>query len=195
MIRDHGQRGGPRGLYSIVGGKLTTYRELAEQAVDVALRQLGGAPVDSRTAELPLPGGRSDVPWPEFREEFLREAGLTRQSAEHLLRVYGARAREVLTTATTPELRAVFDPLSGAIAAEVPWAVREEGARTLADVIARRTMVGLGPRAGVGADEAAARIARDVLGWDVPRTTAEVAAYRRWVSRYRPRALELATGS
>ena len=80
-----------------------------------------------------------------------------RRTDEHLLRVYGARAPEVLASASTPELREVFDPLTGAIAAEVLWAYHEEGARTLADVIARRTMIGLGPDAGIGADIAAAQ--------------------------------------
>ena len=93
---------------------------------------------------------------------------------EHLLRVYGARAPEVLASAATPELREIFDPFSGAIAAEVPWAYNEEGARTLVDVIARRTMVGLGPDAGIGADVAAAKIAWDALGWDTAKLDAEV---------------------
>ena len=75
----------------------------------------------------------------------------------------------------------------------MPWAYHAEGARTLADVIARRTMVGLGPDAGIGADVAAAKIARDTLGWDTAKLDAEVEAYRHWVSRYRPRAPEPST--
>jgi glycerol-3-phosphate dehydrogenase len=143
----------------------------------------------SRTAELPLPGGGVAHAWGEFRDAFLRSSGLSVRSAEHLLRVYGSRAPELLEIATTPGLRAVFDPRSGAIAAEIVWAYREEGARKLSDVIARRTMVGLGPDAGIGADIAAARIARDALGWDKARARAEVDAYRAWVSRYQPRLL------
>ena len=192
IVRDHAVSSGPRGMISIVGGKLTTYRELAEQTVDLILRKLGRAAVRSRTGEMPLPGGKSDLPWAEFAASFVRESGLPRQSAEHLLRVYGTRAPEVLATAETPELREVFDPLTGAIAAEAPWAFRQEGARTLGDVIARRTMTGLGPNAGIGADAAAAQVARDTLGWDAARADAEVDAYRRWVSRYQPRALAAA---
>jgi hypothetical protein len=52
-------------------------------------------------------------------------------------------------------------------------------------------MTGLGPDAGIGADVNAARIARDTLGWDSAKVDAEVDAYRCWVSRYRPRALDL----
>jgi glycerol-3-phosphate dehydrogenase len=184
------QSGGPRGLFSIVGGKLTTYRDLAEQTVDLVLKSLGSPAVPSRTAATPLPGGSTSIPWPEFAAAFRRDSGLSRQSADHLLRVYGARARDLLATATTPELRKVFDPLTGAITAEVPWAFEEEGASTLADAIARRTMTGLNANAGIGADVAAAQIARRTLGWSAQRAAREVADYRRWVSRYRPRALE-----
>jgi glycerol-3-phosphate dehydrogenase len=195
IMQDHELEasGGARGLISIVGGKLTTYRELAQQCVDLVLGKLGRTAIRSRTAEMSLPGGRTDLAWGEFAASFARESGLPRRTVEHLLRVYGARAPEVLATATTPDLREMFDPLTGAIAAEVLWAFREEGARTLADVIARRTMTGLGPDAGIGADVAAAKIARDTLGWDAGKVDMEVDAYRRWVSRYRPRALEQAT--
>jgi glycerol-3-phosphate dehydrogenase len=191
-LHDHEREasGGARGLISIVGGKLTTYRELAEQCVDLVLAKLGRTAVPSRTAQTPLPGGRTDLPWDDFAVSFARASGLPRQTVEHLLRVYGARAPELLASASTPELRQVFDPFTGAIAAEVPWAYQEEGARTLADVIARRTMVGLGPDAGIGADVAAAKIARNALGWDSAKLDAEVDAYRHWVSRYRPRVLE-----
>jgi glycerol-3-phosphate dehydrogenase len=193
IMLDHDASGRARGLISIVGGKLTTYRELAEQCVDLVLRKLGRAAVRSQSAEMPLPGGMTDLPWGEFAASFARTSGLPRQTVEHLLRVYGARAPEVLATASTPELREVFDPFTGAIAAEVPWAYHEEGARTLIDVIARRTMVGLGPDAGIGADAAAAQVARDTLGWDSAKVDAEVDAYRCWVSRYQPRALEATT--
>jgi glycerol-3-phosphate dehydrogenase len=193
IVQDHETTGSTQGLISIVGGKLTTYRELAEQCVDLVLGKLGRAAVRSRTAEISLPGGKTDVPWGDFAASFARESGLPRQTVEHLLRVYGARAPEVLASASTPELRKVFDPFTGAIAAEVPWAYQEEGARTLADVIARRTMVGLGPDAGIGADVAAAEIARGALGWDTAKVDAEVDAYRHWVRRYRPRVLERQT--
>jgi glycerol-3-phosphate dehydrogenase len=193
IVHDHERSGSTQGLISVVGGKLTTYRELAEQCVDLVVAKLGRAAVRSRTAEIPLPGGNTDLPWGDFAASFARESGLPRQTVEHLLRVYGARAPAVLESASTPELREVFDPFTGAIAAEVPWAYQEEGARTLADVVARRTMVGLGPDAGIGADVAAAEIARGALGWDTARVDAEVDAYRHWVSRYRPRALERET--
>lgn len=189
-ILDHHKHGGPAGLYSIVGGKLTTYRELAEQAVDTVMRASGQTMTRSRTAATKLPGARSAVPWPRFCQSVLRQSGLPEQTARHLLRVYGARAADVLASATTPEMRQIVDAESGAIAAEVPWAFHMEGARTLADVVARRTMSGLGLDAGIGADAALADVARATLGWSDERAAAEVAAYRCWARRYRPLTLE-----
>lgn len=192
-IVDHGAEGGPPGLLSVVGGKLTTYRELAEHVVDVVQRKLNRVVDRSWTASIPLPGGRTRQPWSEFQATFIGDAGLPEKSAKHLLRVYGTRAPALLARATTPELRAVIDPASGAIAAEVPWAFVEEGARTLADVLARRTMIGLGSHAGIGADCVAASVARAALGWDSARADTEIGEYRSWVSRYRPRGLEPAS--
>jgi glycerol-3-phosphate dehydrogenase len=195
IVRDHGREGGPRGLFSVVGGKLTTYRELAEQAVALALRALGRPETASRTIEISLPGGRAAGGWEAFREAFLRDSPLPRASSEHLLRVYGAQAEHVLAMATTPDLREIVDPFTGAIAAEIPWAFEVEAAQTLTDALARRTMIGLGPDVGVGVDRAVAEVARRTLGWSPARASDEVEAYRRWIRRYRPRSLEAATAS
>ncbi len=191
LVHDHAAAGGPAGLYSIVGGKLTTYRELAEQTVDAVVRALDRPGPPARTARLPLPGAA--LPPGEdlaaVRARFLAESGLPPASAEHLLRVYGARAAAVLALADAagdPALRQPFDPATGAIGAEVPFAVREEGAETLADILLRRTMVGLGPDLALGADEAAAAVACRHLGWDAARAAAEIAAYRAGVARFRP---------
>ena len=67
--------------------------------------------------------------------------------------------------------------------------MREEGAATLADILLRRTMVGLGPRCAVGADVAAAAVAVRHLGWDAARAAAEVAAYRAELAPFLPRVL------
>lgn len=185
----HAERGGPQGLYSVVGGKLTTYRELAEQAVDIAMDALQRPWIASPTANVPLPGAQTPGSWQRYRQQFLRESGLGVKSAEHLLRVYGARAEQVLARAESPALRDAIDPWTGAIAAEAPWAIEMEGARTLADVVARRTMIGLGPDVGIGPDSAIAEVLQVTSNWSAPRAADEVASYREWVRRYRPRAL------
>jgi glycerol-3-phosphate dehydrogenase len=140
------------------------------------------------TGGLPLPGGNV-ADFPAFRERFLGAAGVPRPVAERLLRIYGVRAEDVLAV-EDPELLEVIDASTGAIAAEMVHALRAELASTLTDVLARRTMVTLGPSAGIGPDEAAARVARRWLGWDRDRAASEVRAYREAVADLRPRALE-----
>ena len=189
LIHDHAAAGLP-GLLSIVGGKLTTFRELAEQTVDAIYRRLGRPAQPSTTARVPLPG--ADVPdgGLDGLHARLVASGVATTTADHLLRVYGARSVAVVDIAAAdPDLAEPFDPISGAIGAEVVFAFRAESAETLADALLRRTMVGLGPDVGIGADEAAAAIGCRHLGWDDARAATEVEAYRAFVARYRPRAL------
>jgi glycerol-3-phosphate dehydrogenase len=189
-IVEHSRRGGPHGLLSIVGGKLTTFRELAEQVVDQVLRESNRAAVPSTTSLIPLPGARSELAWPAFQEAFLRDSRLPRKSAEHLLRVYGTRAQDVVAFASTPAQRTVIDPVSGAIAAEIPWAFQVEGARSLTDALARRSMIGWDPDLGARVAATAAAVARDALDWGLEKLEDEAEAYGNWIRRYRPEALE-----
>ena len=78
----------------------------------------------------------------------------------------------------------MIDAGVGAIGAEVLFAFQEEMARTLTDCLMRRTMIGLGPDLGRGADEAAARLASKYLGWDDERARKELAAYRSYIERF-----------
>jgi glycerol-3-phosphate dehydrogenase len=80
-------------------------------------------------------------------------------------------------TLVAPDLGEPICSVSGALGAEVVFAVREEFAETLADVLLRRSMVGLGPDLGLAAMPAALRVATRHLGWDDSRCRAEEAAY------------------
>jgi glycerol-3-phosphate dehydrogenase len=183
FVIDHARDGAP-GLLSIVGGKLTTYRSLAEIAVGAALqaaRLRPGAPCRTRTA--PLPGGNVGE-FARFRAVEIRAAtsqGLTGAAAAHLVDLYGARASQVRALAASPD--AAPDPArplcphSPTIGAQVLFAVREEHARTLADVLLRRTPAGLAHCLGRDAAPAAARLMAPLLGWDDARAAAELAAY------------------
>jgi glycerol-3-phosphate dehydrogenase len=186
LIRNHAPT--LRGLLSVVGGKLTTHRSLAEETVDEACNQLG-LRVDCRTAQLPLPGG-AGIALDAFAVNLAATSGLAAPTAHRLVSLYGARATEVVAILDqSPELREPFDPASGALGAEVVFAVREESALTLTDILMRRTMVGLGPAMAVGADRAAAGVAQRHLGWDAARAEREVADYRSFLERFRPRVL------
>lgn len=195
IVYDHA-RHEPRleGLVSIIGGKLTTYRNLGRQTTDMVYRKLGQKPPKSATSIVPLPGGRTGD-FEAFSERFKAESGLLPQISERLLKLYGARAWDVLEMAgEDPSLR---EPLvtpatvqNGLIGAEVLYAFEREMAEKLSDVLLRRSMAGLDREAGLDVDEAAAKVAARHFGWDEERTEGEVKEYRDYIRRYHPKALQ-----
>ncbi len=194
LVYDHA-RHDPRigGLVSIIGGKLTTYRNLARETVNEVYEKLGRKAPECRTGESPLPGG-AGPDFDEFTADFKLTSGLTEELAVRLLRLYGARAPEVLAEAGEDHsLRVSLSPSAtietGIIGAEVLYAFRRELAEKLGDVLLRRSMVGMGPRVGLDVDEAAARVAVKHLGWSQERADREVREFRDYARRYKPRDL------
>jgi glycerol-3-phosphate dehydrogenase len=176
------------GLLSIIGGKLTTYRSLAEEVVDLACHKLGKAAACT-TGEAKLPGANA-ADFAAFCGAFKQESGLAPTTAERLLNIYGTRSTELADMVRdNAALAEPFCAETGAIAAELLLAFKCEMAETLADVLLRRTLVGLGPRLGLDAIENAARLAQGYLGWDSERAATEVAGYRREIKRFCPRNL------
>ncbi len=197
LVYDHAGHD-PRigGLVSIIGGKLTTYRNLAREAVNEVYEKLGQKAPGCRTDELPLPGGAVGEAenFEEFAASFKLTSGLAEELATRLLKLYGARAPEVLAEAGEDHsLRVPLGPSSavetGIIGAEVLYALRRELAEKLGDVLLRRSMVGMGPRVGLDVDEAAARVAVRHLGWSQERADREVREFRDYVRRYKPKDL------
>jgi glycerol-3-phosphate dehydrogenase len=190
ITRRHFIRENPQlpNLLSIIGGKLTTYRSLAEETVDLVFTKLGQAVPKCATEQQPLPGAKtSDLE--EFEKDFKQQCGLPETISQRLLRIYGVRAAEILKLiSAAPSLRKVFDEETQAVAAEVIYAFRNERARTLSDCLLRRTMVGLNSTCGFNAVEAAARIAGEHLGWSESRMLQEVANHRDYVARFRIQA-------
>jgi glycerol-3-phosphate dehydrogenase len=176
---DHDRRDGVAGLLSVVGGKITAYRDIAEEATDAVARKLG-VNVGGTTADAPLPGARSNTgpaaPRVDIDDETVR----------HLEHVYGTRSRELLDLAAThPELRGPLCSHHRGIAAEVVYAVLREWANTLGDVLLRRTALGLMACQGLDCIEAVADHVGTVLGWDPTRRTSEIAAYRAEIAPMR----------
>lgn len=171
------------GFISVVGGKLTTYRSLAEQAVNLVFRKLQRPIPTCTTAAVPLPGAITPAGALEFEvfcRQFAAENNLPERTSRRLLRIYGTRAPELMKLTTADDrLAETFSETTSALAAEVVFSFQHELAQTLADCLLRRTMVGLSETAGVGEDEAAARIARTHLGWPEERAEREVTAYRK----------------
>jgi glycerol-3-phosphate dehydrogenase len=188
FIRDHAPT--LNGFISIIGGKLTTYRNLSEQTVDLLFKKLGSVSPECRTAKELLPGAAAAEDLASFGAQLKADSRLPEATLDRLLKIYGTRARDVLALGNSePELLESFSPRCGAIGAEVVFSFREELAETLTDCLMRRTMVGLNLAAGLDAVEAATRVAQKYLGWNDERSRHEVNQYREYVERFHPLAL------
>lgn len=175
IIHDHAPA--ISGLLTILGGKLSTFRSLAEEAVDLIHRKLGKPNIACRTATIPLPGARV------LRDsDAVRHSPLDVRSTSRLAALYGSRANQVLALIGQDNaLGRIIDSESGAIAAEVVFVAREEWAATFEDILVRRTMIGRNSALGMTAVDSAADIAADHLGWSAERIDQNRRDYRRYV--------------
>ncbi|WP_415102776.1 glycerol-3-phosphate dehydrogenase C-terminal domain-containing protein [Nocardioides sp.] len=185
------------GLILIGGGKLTTYRVMAKDAVDAAepiLRDLTGSSVrECITDRVPLAGAQGFETRTNQRVMLSRKTGIPVGRIDHLLGRYGGLVDEVLDLVRArPELA---EPLPGAddyLCAEVVYAVTHEGARHLDDVLTRRTRISIETfDRGVSAAEPSARLMAEALGWDDARTADEVDHYLRRVEAERQSQLKM----
>jgi glycerol-3-phosphate dehydrogenase len=189
-----------KNLFSISGGKLTTHRALGELAMKVVEKHAKPrAPRGSfrifrsgkgGTRHLKLPGARC-ADWGQFQKDFLNRTRLPLPTAHRLLGLYGVRAARIESLiCADPSLAAPLPSHRDAVGAEVVLAVREEFARTLIDIVARRMLLSWCDDAGLKAIDAVAEIAARELQWDDQRVHQEVEAYRQWIRLRRPRVLE-----
>ena len=207
---------------SIVGGKLTTMRNLGEEAVDqivkdYKLRLPDGSKVgESQTREQPMPGGEGildkgllkqakkldpagfkaadkrkldnmhqwsfkKVKGPDAAQQY----GVSLQTVERLMDLYGARFNNVLDlTKENPDLAKPLYEGSQDIGAQVVYALRNELAGSVSDVVMRRICAGLGPDSGLPAARPVAEIMGRELGWSGERVTAEVEAFKGWKNEF-----------
>ena len=173
------------GFITIAGGKLTTYRRMAAEVVDVAMLQLKQR-VRCTTDDRPLPGAMG-VDSDEALFATAATLGLETKVAEALVGIYGTRARSVADRTVSDEsAKTPIDPELPFIAAQVDEAIDRELAVTLDDVLTRRIPLVLRARdQGEGiADFVAQRMAKR-LGWSGERTQRELAAYRSVIEKSR----------
>ena len=171
LSRHHKVTVSPAGLVSVTGGKLTTYRRMAADAVDTVMQRLDRKG-RSRTKRLRLLGA----------EGYVEPTGTERLS--HLRRRYGTLAADVeALISADPSLAAPLVPGLSYVAAEAVYAARQEMARTVDDVLSRRTRARLLDRAASGeAAPLVGRLLAPELGWDDEETARQVAAYRRSIA-------------
>ncbi len=179
LSREHIVAHSVPGLVVVAGGKWTTYRIMAKDAIDEAVRALDGKISDSVTENIGLLGAEGyEAAWNK-RGKIAKAFGVHKVRVEHLLNRYGVMTDELLDLLRErPEL---VEPLPGAddyIAAEVVYAATHEGALHLDDVLARRTRISIEAwDRGVSAAPVASRLMGEALGWDETRIAKETALY------------------
>jgi glycerol-3-phosphate dehydrogenase len=177
---DHAKREGVEGILSVLGGKITAYRAIAEEVVDAVSRTLSRAG-RSRTADEPLPGAR-----PADLAARPGDLTLDATTRAHLISIYGVRAREVLDLARAdPSLASPLCPHHRGIEAEVVHSVQSEWAQSLGDVLLRRNALGLSSCQALDCVERVADRVGAALGWDQEKRRKEIEAYRREVEPMR----------
>lgn len=179
LSREHAVIEPMLGLMLVAGGKLTTYRVMAADVVDRAVRRLGRGGRRSRTDGLPLLGADGYARLRRDPAGLAERHGVPVDVAEHLLDRYGSLALEVLGLLHKDPW--LVRPLAGApsyLAVEVAYAARAEAALHLEDALARRTRVSFETvHRGQESAVDAAEIMGAVLGWDQDRQRREIDHY------------------
>jgi glycerol-3-phosphate dehydrogenase len=186
LSREHAVASPVRGLTVIAGGKYTTYRVMAKDAVDAVARELSlargvrSAVPECCTEDIPLLGADGFPALWNARESLSNRYGISVAKVEHLLHRYGSLLPEVLAVGADDP--ALLQPLAGApdyLKAEAVYAATAEGALHLDDILARRTRISIETwdRGLSAADEVAALVA-PLLGWDAAGVEREVEHYR-----------------
>jgi glycerol-3-phosphate dehydrogenase len=182
IITDHGPE--IPGLYTLIGGKLTTFRQVGQDFGDLFCKQFG-IRRKSATRKLPLPGGGE--PNLGRLRVALQPSGLPQHMIDRIVDMYGTRSLDLARFIMhEPGASEVVDEAFGLTVGEVRWAAEVEDAHKLADILCRRTMIGLENHLGRPMADRVAGIAAESLGWDPARVEQELADYEHYLTRFAP---------
>jgi glycerol-3-phosphate dehydrogenase len=166
VSREHKVHREANGVVRVSGGKFTTYRIMARDAIDVALEGRSGVP-PSGTAELALVGAAPRPALARLASELAARTGLEPASVEALVDRHGTEAARVLALGSELDLLRPLGPGIRQLEAEVAWAVRHEMALGIDDVLARRMRLAMAlPDRGAAIVDRVADIVGRELGWD-----------------------------
>jgi glycerol-3-phosphate dehydrogenase len=180
LSREHTVASPVPGLVVVAGGKYTTYRVMARDAVDACVHGLGRSVPPSCTQLVPLLGAEGYQALWNRRRVLAGESGLHVARIEHLLGRYGTLIDEILDLIRAdPSLGAPLEGAEDYLRAEIVYAAGHEGARHLEDALTRRTRISIETfDRGVAAAAVAAELMAPVLGWTEEQTRKEVENYR-----------------
>jgi glycerol-3-phosphate dehydrogenase len=184
LSREHAVGQTVAGLITIAGGKYTTYRVMAEDAVDAAARNLPQRVPRSITARTPLVGAQGYHALWNRRRRLAEEVGLHVSRIEHLLGRYGAMITELLDLlADRPELGERIQGAEDYLRVEAVYAASHEGALHLDDLLTRRTRISIETfDRGIAAARDVAPLMGEVHGWDADTIAREIEHYEARVA-------------
>ena len=197
LSREHTVDRPAPGFVSIAGGKYTTYRIMGRDVIDLAANELRKLTPESITDKLPLVGADGYFALVQQVDRLATDSGLSVETITHLLNRYGSMISEILELVEeTPSLSKKLAADLPYIKAEIYYAASHEGARSVDDVISRRTRIAFeAHNYGVELTESIAEIIAPVLGWSTRERKASVAAYESLVERELAALNEILTGS
>ncbi|MFC0439120.1 glycerol-3-phosphate dehydrogenase/oxidase [Kutzneria buriramensis] len=179
LSREHAVARVAPGLVAIAGGKYTTYRVMAADAVDAAGADLTGRLQPSITDKVPLVGADGYYALVNQADHLATRHGLHPYRVRHLLDRYGSLVHEVLAVADgDPDLLRPLPAAPDYLQVEIVYAASHEGALHLEDALTRRTRISIEyPHRGVDCADQVARLMAGVLGWDEARIAREIEVY------------------
>ena len=179
LSREHVVASPAPGLVVVTGGKYTTYRVMAKDAVDAAVADLEQEVPESVTEKVQILGAEGFAAVWNERRRLARRSGLHPSRVEHLLHRYGSCVDELFELIDADPTLA--KPIAGAddyLRVEAVYAASHEGALHLEDVLTRRTRISIEEwDRGVQAAPEVAALVAPILGWDADATRAEVGRY------------------
>ncbi len=185
LSREHTVDRPAAGFVSIAGGKYTTYRIMGRDVIDLAVNELRKLSPESVTEKLPLVGADGYFALVQQSERIAEESGLDLETVTHLLNRYGSMISEILALVSSqPGLAKKLHKELPYIKAEIYYAASHEGARSVDDVISRRTRIAFEAK-NRGVDLAAdiAGLIAPILGWSAKERRESVASYEDLVER------------
>ncbi|MGB3311261.1 MAG: glycerol-3-phosphate dehydrogenase/oxidase [Nodosilinea sp.] len=182
ILHDHSKEGA-KNLISLIGGKLTTHRQVGEEFVAAAFRKRGEAIPACPTHTRPLPGAilLDDPQVGQWHDRYRHRIPTT--VLDHLIGIYGARTEDLL--ALVDEHPALADPIvdyTYDIQAQIVFAMQAEMAHTFVDILRRRTTVAMHKNYGFDALPVVAEVLREYCGWSEQDCDRNIQAYHKFMA-------------
>ncbi|MGP1385117.1 MAG: glycerol-3-phosphate dehydrogenase [Thainema sp.] len=183
ILYDHTKEGASN-LISLIGGKITTYRQVGEEMVEKVFKKQGRSVPPCSTRKRPLPGAilPNDARLQQAIQQY--QTVIPTRTIYHLFSVYGARALEVMALVDdNPELAEPIKPSLPDIKAQIVYSVESEYARTLVDITRRRTCLAMKTQYGLDLLPTLTQVLKQYCNWSEAEANEQVRHYRNYMEQ------------